>query len=121
MGFIVPTITDETTGLQVQNAYVALARNPVVLCPGDGQYTVSTIYNVWVSKTEKDNGKRPIDTRSFEFAWTPDPIQPAVDVYPSIYRRLKDLYPGVIDVFEDPTPTEESSFVEENEENEENV
>ena len=114
MGFTVPSVVIENTGLTLENTYMALGMHPVVMTPNAGGcYTISTVYDVWVSFDERQKGSKPIDTRTLVFQWTPAPDNPAVNIYAQLYTRLKALYPASVDVFESsPPPIIEQTPVE---------
>lgn len=82
-------------GINLPEAYGALARNPLVLYPtGDNQYTVNSVFQIWASHTDRRNDMQPIESKNLQVVWMGANIE---DAYSALYANVKLAYPSCID------------------------
>lgn len=96
MGLInLDTIT-LSSGIQVSNAYISVATNPVDVTKNESNnFVLEFISTIWASETARDTGKNHIKQIPY---FDVSVSNLSTSVYTIAYDRLKQVYPNHIDV-----------------------
>jgi len=109
MGLLIPTYTVPNFGVTLTGAYVALAKNTVVLHPdaaARGTYTLLSTYGIWASKDARDQGASALSNVGLSLTYEASDGVQMQSLYAAMYAAVKQRFPDGVDVLELPAAEE---------------
>lgn len=91
MGIIVPNLIIDATGVVVREAYVAIAQNGLYVVPDNGNFHITTSFNIWNSHQDRQLGKFPIETRTLTTTLT-SLDAPYADMYAAVKLQFAQYH-----------------------------